>query len=99
MMHTRYWQIIKDDNKKTFEVCGQTANTNAFTNKTYAMQRAGMNISCVTPNVTNKNSSKDLIKIVGYSREDGLYEKLLKEYRNLNLNNAEAFWDSDEDEQ
>jgi hypothetical protein len=77
----KFWQIIKDDTKKTFEVCGQEGNTNAFTNKTYAMQKAGMNVSCVTPPVSNKTSSKDLITITGYTREEGLYERLLKAYR------------------
>ena len=81
----KFWQIIKDDSKRTFEVCGQAANTNAFTNKTYAMQKAGMNVSCITPPITNKNSSKDLIKVMTYSREDGLYERLLKQYRDLTI--------------
>jgi hypothetical protein len=79
----KFWQIIKDDTKKTFEVCGQEGNTNAFTNKTYAMQKAGMNVSCVTPPVSNKTSSKDLITITGYTREEGLYERLLKAYREI----------------
>lgn len=83
MMITKFWLILKDDSKRTFEVCGQAANENSFTNKTYAMQRAGMNVSGQTPPVTNKNSSKDLIKIAGYTREDGLQERLLKEYREI----------------
>jgi len=87
----RFWQIIKDDTKKTFEVCGQASNTNAFTNKTYAMQKSGMNVSCITPPVSNKNSNKDLIKITGYSKEEGLYERLLNEYRRNLMSSAE--WD------
>jgi hypothetical protein len=82
---TRFWQIIKDDSKRTFEVCDHEMNTNSFTNKTYAMQRVGMNVSCMTPPVTNKNSSKDVIKLTGYTREDGLYERLLKEYREITM--------------
>jgi hypothetical protein len=80
---TRMWLIIRDDKKKTFEVCGQDTNENSFTNKTYAMQRAGMNVSCMTPPITNKSSSKELFKIVGYTREDGLYERLLQEHRDI----------------
>lgn len=83
MMITRFWQILRDDSKRTFEVCGQVANDNAFTNKTYAMQKAGMNVSCMTPPVSNKTSSKDLIKITGYTKEVGLQERLLKEYREI----------------
>ena len=74
------WQVIRDDGRKTFEVCGQEGNTNYFTNMVYGMQRAGMNVSCMTPPVTNKTASKDLIKIVGYTREDGLMQRLEKEY-------------------
>jgi hypothetical protein len=84
-MYTISWLIIKDDSKRTFEVCGQTMNDNAFTNKTYAMQRAGMNVSCITPPITNKASSKDLIKITGYTKEDGLQERLLKEFMEITM--------------
>ena len=80
-MITKFWLIIKDDSKKTFEVCAQESNTNSFTNRTYAMQRVGMNVSCMTPPVTNKTSSKVLIKIIGYTPEDGLYKRLLSEYQ------------------
>jgi hypothetical protein len=84
----KFWQIIKDDSKKTFEVCGQTSNTNSFTNKTYAMQKAGLNVSCVTPPVSNKNSSKDIIKFIGYAKEEGLYERLLKQYSEITIRSA-----------
>lgn len=84
-MYTKCWLVIKDDSKRTFEVCGQTSNDNAFTNKTYAMQKAGMNVSCMTPPVTNKASSKDLIKISGYIKEDGLQERLLKEFMEITM--------------
>lgn len=83
MMITRFWQIIRDDSARTFEVCGKVANENSFTNKTHAMQKAGMNVSCMTPPVTNMTSSKDLIKISGYKKEEGLYERLLSEYRKI----------------
>jgi hypothetical protein len=82
-MHTRFWQIIRDDSKRTFEVCGQASNTDSFTNKTIAMQRAGMNVSCVIPPVTNKNSSKELVKITGYVKEEGLQQRLLKEFQQI----------------
>jgi hypothetical protein len=84
-MNTRFWEIIKDDSKKTFEVIGQTANDNAFTNKVHAMQKSGMNVSCITPPVTNKTSSKDLVKIIGYTKEVGLNERLLNQYREIIL--------------
>jgi hypothetical protein len=84
-MYSRTWQVIKDDSKKTFEVCGQTSNTNAFTNSVYAMQRAGMNVSCVTPPVTNQRPSKEMVKIVGYVKEDGLHERLINQFREITM--------------
>jgi len=47
------------------------------------MQKAGMNVSCMTPPVTNKTSSKDAIKIVGYTKEEGLNDRLIKEYSEI----------------
>ncbi len=47
------------------------------------MQKAGMNVSCMTPPVTNKTSSRDLIKITGYTKEDGLHERLLSQYAEI----------------
>lgn len=88
-MNFRYWQVIKDDTKRTFEVCGQISNENAFTNRIYAMQKAGMNVSGLTPPVTNKTSSKSTIKVVGYVHEDGLYDRLSTEYRTITMNYEE----------
>ena len=82
-MYSTCWQIIKDDSRRTFEVCGKASNTNAFTNKVVALQRAGMNVSCATPPVTNKTSSKELIKLTNYTYETGLQERLLKQYREI----------------
>jgi hypothetical protein len=82
-MYSKFWLVIKDDAKKTFEVCGQAETDNAFTNKVYGMQRSGMNISCVVLPITNKTSSRDLIKITGYSQENGLYERLQNDHRRI----------------
>ena len=84
-MYSKFWQIIKDDSKRTFEVCGQASSENSFTNKTYGMQKAGMNVSCITPPVTNKTSSKDLIKIIGYTKEEGLLERLMNQYKEITM--------------
>lgn len=85
-MHSIFWQMIRDDSKRTFEICGQVSNTNSFTNKIVAMQRAGMNVSCATPPVTNKTSSKELVKLTGYTYEDGLQQRLLKQFREMMRN-------------
>jgi hypothetical protein len=81
----KFWQIIKDDSKRTFEVVSLESNTNSFTNKTYSMQRSGMNVSCITPPISNKNSSKDLIKVTGYIKEEGLYQRLLKQHHDITI--------------
>ena len=93
-MITKFWQIIKDDSKRTFEVCGQISNENSFTNKVYGMQKAGMNVSGITPPVTNKTSSKDLVKIVGYTKEDGLYERLLNQFRKMTTQAPDDEWET-----
>jgi hypothetical protein len=82
-MYSKYWQIVRDDSTRTFEVCGQDSNTNFFTNGIHGMQKAGMTVSGMTPPVAGKYSNKDAIKIIGYTKEQGLYQRLLKEHREL----------------
>jgi hypothetical protein len=85
MNPVKFWLVIKDDSKRTFEVIGQERNTNAFTNKSHAMQRVGMNVTAVVLPVTGKNFSKDVISFIGYEKEDGLYERLDKQLRDITL--------------
>lgn len=91
-MYTRAWHVIKDETTKTFEVVTQASNDNAFSNKTHAMQKAGMNINAVILPVSNKNANKESINLVGYSREYGLYERLLKQHQEIILKDS-GFWD------
>jgi hypothetical protein len=91
-MYSKFWMIVKDDTKKTFEVCGQASSDNAFTNKVYGMQKSGLNITALVLPVTNRTSSKDLIKITGYAKEDGLYERLQAEHRKM-LRDSFGQWD------
>jgi len=90
-MYTKIWQVIKDDSKKTFEACSQETNTNYFTNLVYGMQRVGMNVSCITPPVTNTNSNKESIKITNYTKEVGLYDRLMKQYQEINMRAIDNF--------
>jgi hypothetical protein len=92
-MYSKCWQIIRDDAKKTFEVCGLETNTNHFTNSVHAMQKAGMNVSGLTPPASGKASSKEVIKIVGYSREEGLHQRLLKEFAAITRKEFDAWGD------
>ena len=88
----RSFYIIKDDTKHTFEVVTQSVTENSFTNKTHAMQKAGMNVSCVVMPVTNKNANKESIKFIGYTWEDGLYERMLKVHQEAIMKQA-GLWE------
>ena len=90
-MYTKSWLVIKDDSGKTFEVCGKESNDNAFTNNTYAMQKAGMNVSSMTLPVTNKYANRETISIVGYVKEEGLHQRLLKQFREITMR-SEDHW-------
>jgi hypothetical protein len=91
-MYTRIWLVIKDEKTRTFEVVNQASNDNAFTNKTVAMQRDGMHISSMVLPVAHKYPGKDSIKLTGYIREDGLYDRLLKEHQAIAMKHSD-FWD------
>jgi type II secretory pathway component GspD/PulD (secretin) len=79
-MTTKYWQVIRDDARRTFEVCGRESDVNHFTNSIHGMQRAGMSVTGMTPPVTNKTPNKGAIVVNGYVPEDGLYKRLQAEY-------------------
>lgn len=85
----KFWLVIRDDAKRTFEVCGQASNENSFTNKVYAMQKAGMNVSGMTPPVGGKTASKEMIRITGYTWEDGLHDRLVRQHREITMKGAE----------
>lgn len=93
-MYTKSWLIIKDEKTRTFEVVSQTGNDNAFTNKSVAMQRDGMAVSSVILPVSNKHASKDSITLTGYTKEIGLYNRLLKQHQTIILNQA-SLWDGE----
>ncbi len=82
-MYTRSWHIIRDDKKKTFEVVGQDSNSNHFLNTAQAMQKEGLNITGMTMPVTGRHASKESISLTGYTREVGLHDRLMAEYRKL----------------
>jgi hypothetical protein len=93
-MYTQSWLVIRHDKLRTYEVVGQVANTNAFSNKVIAMQRDGLPVSELILPVTNKLSHKAMIKVTGYKYEEGLHERLLKQHQAMILKQAEQ-WESD----
>lgn len=82
-MNFKNWLIIKDDLRRTFEVASPATSENGFSNKVIAMQRDGMHVTAVILPVTNKNGSRESIKFAGYTKEDGLYERLLKQHQEI----------------
>lgn len=82
-MYSKNWLILKDDAKKTFEICGQETNTNAFMNRTIGMQRLGMMVSAITPPISNTNSNRTSVRVPGYTPEEGLEARLMNQYRAL----------------
>lgn len=74
-MLPKSWLIIKDETARTFEVVVGLSE-NAFSNKVIAMQRAGMTVTPVLLPVSNRHASKDHITFTGYTREDGLWNRL-----------------------
>lgn len=90
-MYSKNWLVIRDDARRKFEVCGKESNIDPFMNKIFAMQRAGMSISGVTPPVTNRTASKSMIKFTGFELEEGLYEQSLLELQKRTRGNITEF--------
>lgn len=80
--------IVRDDTARTYEVCGKESNDNRFSNRILAMQRAGMNVSFMSPPVTTQTHSRELIKITGYTYEEGLFDKLQRLFLERTLREA-----------
>ncbi len=94
-MYSRSWQIIRDDTKKTFDVQGQESNTDHFLNLVHGMQKAGMAVTAMILPVTNRHASKESITVTGYKRQEGLYDRLVKEYQQK-MRGDVASWEDNE---
>ncbi len=74
----RFWEIIIDDSKLTFEIIGSSSDITLFTNNVAEMQRIGMKVQCQTPDIS---VSRNNIPIKAYyTLEDNLYSRLLLQY-------------------
>ena len=82
-MIPKSWFIIKDESTRTFEVVTQPLSENAFSNKVIAMQLEGLNITPVLLPVSNRHASKEHIAFTGYTREEGLFDRLQKKHAQL----------------
>lgn len=72
--------VIFDDREKTFEALGPLTDDTRLTNNTWEMQEAGMGVRCQAVDIP---SSQESMIVVGYTREDNLYTRLLDEYEQL----------------
>jgi hypothetical protein len=93
-MYSKFWLVIKDDGRRTFEVCGQSSNDNAFSNRVVGMQRAKMNVSGVALPITNRTSNRDAVAITGYTKEDGLWERLQQEHSKI-IRDEHGMWEDE----
>jgi hypothetical protein len=82
-MFTKNWLVIKDDQARTFEVVTADISENAFSNKVIAMQRERMTVASILLPLSNRHASKDHISFTGYTREEGLWSRLLKQHQQL----------------
>lgn len=82
-MFAKSWFVIKDDRARTFEVVTDNISENAFSNKVIAMQRERMSVTSVLLPMSNRHASKDHISFTGYTREEGLWSRLLKQHQQL----------------
>jgi hypothetical protein len=60
---TRFWEIIIDDSRLTFEITGSSSDVALFTNNVEEMQSIGMKVRCQTPEIS---IPKNKLAIEGY---------------------------------
>jgi hypothetical protein len=82
-MLTKSWYIIKDDSTRTFEVVDTGISENSFSNRVVTLQRAGFSVTPIIVPVSNRHASKEHISFTGYTREEGLYERLHHQQQKL----------------
>jgi len=73
----RFWEILYDDAKKTFDLKELTDDT-LFTSNVVMLQNEGFNVHCQTGDIDKISGTET--KLIGYKREKGLYQRLLLEY-------------------
>lgn len=82
-MTRKFWEIVKDDRSRTFEVLPFSTDDTDITNKTVDMQKAGMQVHCETIDVTevSRDEISDQYAHIDYREEEGLMARLRYEYR------------------
>ncbi|NHA03306.1 TIR domain-containing protein [Mucilaginibacter sp. HC2] len=73
----RFWEVIYDDEHHKMEVIGESVDDTLLTENIVLMQHAGMKVRCNTADIS---TPKDNINLPNYQIENGLYQRLIKEY-------------------
>jgi hypothetical protein len=80
MARREFWEIVKDDEAKTFEVLGKSVDDTPLINLTCKMQKAGMPVRSETIELTT--ARQDIprgYEHIGYEEEFGLMDRLKRE--------------------
>jgi hypothetical protein len=79
-MRRQFWEIFKDDERRTFEILGESFDDTQLTNIVAEMIHLGMPVRCETPSVDIPR--KQIIQefnTMGYQHREGLYREMLIE--------------------
>ncbi len=77
MQQRQFWEIVKDDEAKTFEVLGKSFDDTPLINLTCEMQKVGMPVRSETIELTTARHEIPVgYKHIGYKEESGLMHRL-----------------------
>lgn len=80
MPRRQFWEIVKDDEAKTFEVLGKSYDDRPLIKVTCEMQDAKMPVRSETLELTTaRHQIPDGYAHIGYTEEPGLYDRLKSE--------------------
>ena len=83
MPRRQFWEIVKDDAAKTFEVLGKSYDDTPLINITCEMQDAGMEVRSETLELTTARHEIPAGYVhIGYTEEPGLFDRLKGEFAN-----------------
>lgn len=81
MARREFWEVIKDDDTKTYEILGLSSDDTRLTDMVFEMQQVGMHVRCETiPASTTRAEIDEGYRHIDYKPEEGLYRRLRSEY-------------------
>ena len=79
-----FYEVIMDDSTRTFEIVGKSVDDTKITFLICDMQKVGMKVRCQTAyGHLSEAEIEEGFQAIGYSREDGLYSRLLGKFSTL----------------